>query len=111
MPTRVFEALNDRFDDIDEVRDISNHGCSGGVNGFIYTWELREFFFKYEDEIEEHMYELDVDYPTLCGKQDCPSISDYITAAVWWVVENWCVATILELEEAMDEEYALANAY
>ena len=111
MHNRLSEALNERFDNIDEVRDISNHGCSGGVNGFIYTYEVREFFFKYEDEIEEHMYQLDVSYPTLTEVVDCTSISDYITAAVWWVVESWCVATILELEEAMDEEYALANAY
>ena len=109
MPNRIFEALNDRFDDIDEVRDISNHGCSGGVNGFIYTWELREFFFKYEDEIEELMYEHDVTYDNLTD--DHGSISNYITCAVWYAVEHWAEDKVYTLENELSEEYALANAY
>ena len=48
----VYEALDERFDTIDELKDIARHGCEGGVSGFIYDHELREFFFTYEDEIE-----------------------------------------------------------
>ena len=110
MFDRLFEALEERFDDIDEVKDIERHGMSGGVSGFIYNWELREFFFKYEDDIEELMYEHDINYsdlytdPTAC-------IGDYIQHAVWWAVEHWACDKVYTLENELSEEYALANAY
>ncbi len=50
--TRLTKALDQRFDDLDEVKDISKYGCSGGVSDFIFYKELRDFFFDYEDEIE-----------------------------------------------------------
>ena len=109
MFDRLFEALEERFDDIDEVKDIERHGMSGGVSGFIYTWELREFFFKYEDEIEELMYEHDVTYGSLTDDQG--SINDYIIAATWWAVEHWAQDKVYTLENELSEEYALANAY
>ena len=37
MTNRLFDALEQRFDDIEEVKDVARHGCSGGVNGIIYT--------------------------------------------------------------------------
>ena len=110
MTNRLFDALEERFDDIDEVKDIERHGMSGGVSGFIYTGELREFFFKYEDEIEVLMYEHDINYsdlytdPTAC-------IDDYMTHAVWYAVEHWAQDKVYTLENELSEEYALANAY
>ena len=109
MFDRLFEALEERFDDIDEVKDVARYGCGGGINGFIYTWELREFFFKYEDEIEELMYEHDVTYDNLTD--DHGSISNYITCAVWYAVEHWAEDKVYTLENELSEEYALANAY
>ncbi len=108
---RLFEALEERFDDIDEVKDVARYGCSGGVNGFIYTGEVREFFFKYEDEIEGLMYENEVTYPNLLDCMDQNSLSSYINAAVWWAVEYWAQDKVHTLENELSEEYALANAY
>ena len=109
MFDRLFEALEERFDDIDEVKDVARYGCGGGISGFIYTWELREFFFKYEDEIEELMYEHDVTYDNLTD--DHGSINNYITRAVWYAVEHWAQDKVYTLENELSEEYALANAY
>ena len=115
MFDRLFEALEERFDDIDEVKDVARYGCSGGVSGFIYNWEVREFFFKYEDDIEELMYEHDVTYGSLTDDRWHPgsqgSINDYITAATWWAVEHWAQDKVYTLENELNEEYALANAY
>ena len=109
MFDRLFEALEERFDDIDEVKDIERHGMSGGVSGFIYNWELREFFLKYEDDIEELMYEVGVSYEDL--NDDPHHISSYYTSAVWWAVEHWACDKVYTLENELSEEYALANAY
>ena len=109
MTNRLFDALEQRFDDFDEVKDISRHGMSGGFNGFIYTYELREFFDKYENEIEDLMYEVGVTYEDL--NDDPATISSYITAAVWWAVEHWAIAKEMIRENELSEEYALANAY
>ena len=109
MPNRLFEALNERFDDIDEVKDVARYGCGGGVSGFIYTYETREFFLKYEDDIEELMYEHDVTYDDLTDNHGC--MSDYMNAAVWWAVEHWAQDKVYTLENELSEEYALANAY
>ena len=109
MTNRLFAALEERFDDIDEVKDIERHGMSGGVSGFIYTYETREFFFKYEDEIEDLMYQNDITYPDLTDQ--CADISTYMNAAVWYAVEHWAQDKVYTLENELSEEYALANAY
>ena len=111
MFDRLFEALEERFDDIEEVKDVARYGCSGGVSGFIYTYETREFFLNYEDEIEELMYLNDVTYPNLLDCMSQNSISDYMNAAVWYTVEHWAQDKVMTLENELSEEYALANAY
>ena len=109
MTNYMFEALENRFDDIDEVKDITRHGMSGGFSGFIYTYETREFFFKYEDEIEDLMYQNGITYSDLTDQ--CADISTYMNAAVWYAVEHWAQDKVYTLENELDEEYALANAY
>ena len=52
------ETLARRFDDNDEVIDITNHGITGGFNGFIYTYEINEFFDEFENEIEDFFYNI-----------------------------------------------------
>ena len=110
MTNRLFNALEERFDDIEEVKDVARYGCSGGVSGFIYTYEVREFFFKYEDEIEGLMHEMGITYNDLNPSRD-QWISDYINAAVWYAVEQWAQDKVYTLENELSEEYALANAY
>ena len=47
------ETLENRFDDPDEIRDISNHGITGGFSGFIYNYEIDNFYNEFEREIED----------------------------------------------------------
>ena len=47
--SRLTVALDKRFDDIEEIKDVANHGCGGGVSDFIYTYETRNFFNEYEE--------------------------------------------------------------
>ena len=89
--SRLFDALDERFDDLDEVKDVAEHGCSGGVGGFIYYSETRAFFFEHEDEIEGY---IDTIYGGellhLLIKDDAPTINNLINSFVWCVVEDYC---------------------
>ena len=76
MTNRLFDALEQRFDEIEEVKDVARYGCSGGVSGFIYTYETREFFLKYEDDIEEYLYEMDIKPHELVDTEEFYSIQE-----------------------------------
>jgi len=102
--SRLTDALDERFDDLDEVKDVANHGCGAGVSGFIYYNETRKFFFEHEDEIEEKMDEIyfgdnylkqitdwDDDYPC--------NVNQLINKIVWIIVEDYC-QTRLQLADA-----------
>ena len=56
--SRLTVALDERFEDITEVKDVADHGCEGGVSGFIYYSETSKFFDEYQEEIEEQYQEL-----------------------------------------------------
>ena len=92
------EALDQRFDDLDEVKDVSNHGCQGGVSGFIYYSEIRNFFFKYEDEINTELFELDLDF-TDAPHESRMDLNGLITWAVWVIVESYCHQKLEAAEE------------
>ena len=36
----MFDALAERFDDMDEIKDVAEYGCAAGVSDFIYSAEL-----------------------------------------------------------------------
>ena len=50
----MFTILDTEFD-IDELRDIVNHGMAGGVSGFIYTRECVDKFDENDDEIQDYL--------------------------------------------------------
>jgi len=96
--SRLTDALNERFDDLDEVKDVANHGCSGGVSGFIYYNETRKFFFEHEDEIEEIMDEIYFgdNYLKQITDDDPCTVNQLINKIVWIVVENYCISKVEE---------------
>jgi hypothetical protein len=51
----MHDALTARFTDADEIKDVANYGCAGGVNGFIYYSETSKFFDEYEAEIYDYL--------------------------------------------------------
>ena len=87
--SRLTDALDTRFDELDEIKDVAEHGCEGGVGGFIYYNELRTFFFKYEDDIEEYIEDhYGFDY---FMERKFNSVNDIICKSVWFVVSNYCM--------------------
>jgi len=99
MQDRLKLALDTRFDDLEEVKDVANHGCSGGVSGFIYYYETSKFFDDYEDEIEEILFDLGIGHNT---KED-ETIRQLKNNAVWAVVEYYC---FMRLEDFATMEVA-----
>ena len=87
--SRLTDALDERFDDLDEMKDVVNHGMDAGVSGFIYYGETREFFFKYEDEILE-VIEDDEGFTLFIENSDSGSFNQLINAMVWHAVHDYC---------------------
>ena len=62
----MFTILDREFD-IDELRDIVNHGMSAGVSGFIYYHETRDIFDEHDDEIQDFLSDWVYDHCTSNG--------------------------------------------
>jgi len=86
----MFDALAERFDDLDECKDVAEYGCAAGFSDFIYSTELAEFFDKYEDEIESELDSLDIKYEDLVDSSEFYTMQDIKENAVWAVVEMYC---------------------
>lgn len=82
------ETLANRFTDKDEIQTICQHGCSGGVSGFIYSTELFEFFETHEEDIEDLLWENGINLTELVP--EFQTFQQLREAACWWVVENYC---------------------
>ena len=86
----MFDALAERFDDMDEIKDVAEYGCAAGVSDFIYSTELAEFFDKYEDEIETELDGLGLKYEDLVDTDLFYTMQDMKEKAVWCIVEMYC---------------------
>ncbi len=100
--SRLTDALDERFDDLDEIKDVANYGCAAGVGGFIYYNETRAFFFEHEDEIEEWMDELYCgdNYLKEITDDDAITVCSLINKIVWIVVETYCQDKLNQAEES-----------
>ncbi len=101
-------TLANRFDDPDEIRDISNHGISGGFSGFIYSTELAEFFDRFEDEIADELEALDVTLSQLVEDESRWTFQEIKEKSVWIVVEMYAHRRVDEMDELIEEANALA---
>ena len=86
----MHDALTERFDDADEIKDVAHHGCAGGVSGFIYYTETSKFYDEYEDEILDYLSDCGVTIRDLCTNDD--TITTLKNSLVWCTVECWCQA-------------------
>ena len=100
--SRLTDALDERFTDLDEIKDVANYGCAAGVGGFIYYNEVRAFFFEHEDEIEEWMDELYCgdNYLKEITDDDAITVCSLINKIVWIVVETYCQDKLNQAEES-----------
>ena len=79
------------------IKDISKHGCSGGVSGIIYYNETERFHDEHEKEIWDLLYEYAeeeglklIDKIAQIFKQvktDAGSLTQLKNQLVWWAVE------------------------
>ena len=94
--TKTFEILGHEFD-LDQLADITNHGMSGGVSGFIYSSELAHIFDNHEDDIFDLLdtYADDLGFKSgmnmiinsLTEDDEFYTMQDIKEAAVWMYVE------------------------
>lgn len=99
------ETLTKRFephteDGLAEIRDVSNHGIEGGFSGFIYHYELNEFFNEFESEIEDRMFDVFGD-GWLCDIANRSNNMQHMRdLVVWSVVEMWCHNVVDVMDQA-----------
>ncbi len=91
-------ALRERFSGEkgkDELTTISEHGCSGGVGGFIYSQEINEFFNEHESEIEDVLSEMMISlhYLVKDPEDDGWTFAELKQNAVWTIVEEYATRT------------------
>ena len=100
--SRLTDALDERFDDLDEVKDVANYGCAAGVGGFIYYNETLDFFSKHQEDIEDTLQGLLGDnYIEVLSRHtdnkvvsnpnnNIISMTQLINKMVWVIVEDYC---------------------
>ena len=90
--SRLTVALDERFDDITEVKDVANHGCEGGVSGFIYYSETSKFFDEYQEEIEEELNEIYGDdyLKQILNTNSIETVRQLKNNMVWQAVSSYC---------------------
>jgi hypothetical protein len=89
--TTLHTALTDRFTDATEIQDVANHGCQGGVGGFIWNHEVCEFFDQYEEEIYDYLNDCEMSMKDFV-KDSGATITTLKVDMVWATVELWCQA-------------------
>ena len=93
------ETLEARFTDRDEMNDIVNHGIQCGYDGFLYTYEINEFFDEFEDEIEVYFYDI---YGSTwiidSGAAQADSMDALKAHLVWNLVGWWICDKVNEAE-------------
>jgi len=90
MLSPLFLALEERFDSIDECRDVAQHGCEMGVNGFIYYWETKKFFNEHQVEIEAYLDGIYGESLLEDLSKNNGTIDQIINEMVWIVVRDHC---------------------
>ena len=97
------KALDKRFsgsEGLEELKDISRRGLSGGVSGFIYYTELNRFFHEHEAAIEETLQDMDVTLQMLIQNAPDGTFQTIRQNAVWLVVEEYAH---LRVNQDLDE--------
>ena len=107
--SRLTVALDERFTEIEEIRDVADYGCSGGVSGFIYYHETRKFFNEYEEEIETELYNIFGDewMKDLVDGKEVHDTMTFKNHCVWMIVETYCLAKVEEHAQIQYEEACL----
>ena len=76
--------------DHNQLADIANHGCSGGVSGMIYYSECNKLYSEFCGDIHEiigqYCDETGEDYPAYVAKE-LGNFNGFACAALWFAAE------------------------
>ena len=86
---RLRDALEARFTDESEVRDVASYGCISGVSGFIYCRETIAFFDQHQSDIEEWLLN-DHEFTLADFCKDAENVDELKNAMVWAAVDLYC---------------------
>jgi len=102
----IKQYLLDNYE-MTEIKDIAEHGCSGGIGGFIYYHETNKFHDDHEDEIWDMLHDDAQDQGCTTieliaqfnGQKDVGSINQFKNLLCWYAVEREANTIINETEE------------
>ena len=83
------EALESRFTDESEVRDVASYGCISGVSDFIYYRETIAFFDKHQSDIENWLLS-DHEFSLADFCKNAEDVDQLKNAMVWAAVDLYC---------------------
>ena len=110
----AFDSVRDSYPNIEDLREIVEHGCqSGCANQHIYYSETLSFFDNYEDEIVEYIADtLGGEFNEELWTNNPCNITGYKNDTVWTFVELVASQLVDEYEdttcqELSDESYEI----
>tara|TARA_Y100000004_G_scaffold184087_1_gene232668 strand:- start:547 stop:972 length:426 start_codon:yes stop_codon:yes gene_type:complete len=83
------EALESRFTDESEVRDVASYGCVSGVSDFIYYRETIAFFDQHQSDIEQWLLD-DHEFTLADFCKNAEDVDQLKNAMVWAAVDLYC---------------------
>jgi hypothetical protein len=94
---RLKTALEARFDDDSEIRDVASYGCIQGISGFTYRGEINDFFNEHEADIERWLLD-EHDYTLGDFFKGAQSVHQFKTAMLWKAVDLYCQEIVIYKE-------------
>lgn len=86
---RLRDALEARFTDDSEIRDVARYGCISGVSDFIYYRETIAFFDQHQSDIEKWLFD-DHDWTLEKLCKNAEDIDQLKNEMVWIAVDLYC---------------------
>ncbi len=92
--------------ELETIKDVVKHGCSGGIGGFIYYRETMTFHDEHEAEIWDMLYEDAKDQgltimeliASFNSQKNVGSMEQFKNLLCWYAVERACDEIINETE-------------
>ena len=90
-------ALEARFTDDSEIRDVASYGCIQGISGFTYCKEINDFFNEHEADIERWLLD-EHDFTLEDFSKGAKSVHQFKTAMLWKAVDLYCQEIVIYKE-------------
>ena len=106
MMESAYDSVRDSYPNIEDLREIVEHGCSSGVaHQHIYYHQTLSFFDNYEDEVTEYVSDnLGEEFLIHLFSSNTGDLTSYKNDLVWTYVELIAQQLIEEYESTTCEE-------